>query len=350
VVIIKKCEIRVKNKLVVKKIYFILFIATIFACHHSPKTGPYVKLAGKAQGTFYHITYENTIEKDLSTDIDERLKKFDAIFSIYDSTTIISKINRNEFNSTLPTIFKEVLDQSHEVYKKSNGAFDITVGPVVRAWGFGPEKRKTPAKRVVDSLLRLVGMYKIGIKDGKFVKSDPRIQIDVNGIAQGFSVDLVSKFLDSLEIENYMVEIGGEVRAKGKNEKGKLWRIGIDKPVDNNEAPGEELQEIISLDNLSVSTSGNYRKFYIENGVKYSHTIDPYTGYPAKNTILSATVVTKECAYADAIATALMVMGLDKSKVFLNQNPELKVLLVYSDSIGNFNEFMTENFKTIISH
>jgi thiamine biosynthesis lipoprotein len=325
---------------------FLLFLA----CNQPPKKFEFIKIAGKTQGTTYHITYENKINKDLTPEFEARLKKFSKIFSIYDSSSVITKLNNNKVSTVNEPMFEDMYNKSLAIYKKSNGAFDITVGPLVRAWGFGPDNKKMPSKKGVDSLLKLVGMEKISFQNNVFSKSDPRIKIDINGIAQGYSVDMIAKYLDSLEIQNYLVEIGGELRAKGKNEKDKLWRIGIDKPKDDNEMPGEDLQEIITVDNTSVSTSGNYRAFYIENGVKYSHTIDPVTGYPARNTILSATVVTPECADADGIATALMVMGLEKSKLFLQQNPKLKVLLIYSDKQGKFAEFETENFKPLLSH
>lgn len=344
------CEIRIKNIKRMKRFLLVPLFTIIVCCNNQTKKADYVKISGDAQGTTYHITYENTVGRNLSQEVDTRLDNFNKIFSIYDTTSIISQINRNSYTSSLPPMFEDLINVSYKIYKESNGAFDITVGPLVRAWGFGPDTKKMPSKTTIDSLRKLVGMDKIKIKNGIFTKADAYIKIDVNGIAQGYSVDLISKFLDSLEIKNYMVEIGGELRAKGKNGKGKLWRIGIDKPVEGNDSPGEKLQAIINIENISVSTSGNYRKFYIENGVKYSHTIDPFTGYPAKNTLLSVTIVTDECAVADAVATACMVMGLEKSIAFLKQQPVLKAFLIYSDKEGNFCEYITENLKPTLSN
>jgi thiamine biosynthesis lipoprotein len=191
-------------------------------------------------------------------------------------------------------------------------------------------------------------MDKVSLVNGKLVKTDPHIQLDFNAIAQGYSVDVVCRFLDGLGIKNYLVEIGGEVKGKGKKGKN-LWRIGIDKPVDNNMTPGQTLQAIIKISDQAVSTSGNYRKFYIEDGIKYSHEINTKTGYPSKNTLLSTSVIAGECAVADALATAFMVMGLDKTIEFLDMHPEIGVFLVYSDEKGNFKTWTSEKLKANIS-
>ena len=230
----------------------------------------------------------------------------------------------------------------------TDGAFDITVGPLVRAWGFGPDAHKsfTEAKR--DSLIKLVGMSKVSLINGRLIKTDPRVCLDVNAIAQGFSVDVICRFFDNLGINNYLVEIGGELRAKGK--KGvNFWKIGIDKPTDNNMSPGETLQAIIKISDKALATSGNYRKFYVEDGIKYSHEIDPKTGYPAKNTLLSVTIIADECAIADGIATACMVMGKEKTIQFLGIHPEFEAYLVYSDDSGNFKTWTSEKLKSELS-
>ena len=230
----------------------------------------------------------------------------------------------------------------------TDGAFDITVGPLVKAWGFGPDAHKNFTESKRDSLLRLVGMNKVSLVNGRLVKSDPHISLDVNAIAQGFSVDVICRLFDNLGIKNYLVEIGGEVRAKGKK-AGKLWRIGIDKPVDNNMTPGQSLQAILKMTDKAISTSGNYRKFYIEDGVKYSHEIDPKTGYPAKNTLLSVSIIASECAVADGIATACMVIGKDRTIEFLRVHPEFEAYLIYSDNTGNFKTWTSDRLKKNLS-
>ena len=191
-------------------------------------------------------------------------------------------------------------------------------------------------------------MSKVSLKNGRLIKSDPGINLDFNAIAQGYSVDVICRFFDNLGIRNYLVEIGGEVRAKG-SKAGALWRIGIDKPEDNNMSPGQTLQAIIRISNKALATSGNYRKFYIENGIKYSHEIDPKTGYPARNTLLSASIIASDCATADGIATACMVMGKEKTIEFLGIHPEFDGYLVFSDDNGNFKTWISQNLADFIS-
>ena len=279
--------------------------------------------------------------------VEKILHDFDKSLSLYNDSSIISKINRNE-NIVVDSCFTEVFNKSARIYEMTDGAFDITVGPLVEAWGFGPDGHKSFSDSKRDSLMKLVGMEKVSLVNGKVIKSDPHISLDFNAIAQGFSVDVICGFFDKLGIKNYLVEIGGEVRAKGRK-AGKLWRIGIDKPVDNNMTPGQSLEAIITISNQALSTSGNYRKFYIENGVKYSHEIDPKTGFPAKNTVLSASVIADDCAMADGMATAFMVMGKNKTIEFLANHPEFEVFLVYSDENGKFKTWATEKLKSDIS-
>jgi thiamine biosynthesis lipoprotein len=200
---------------------------------------------------------------------------------------------------------------------------------------------------LIYNLLDLVGMEKVVIRNNKLIKQSPGIKLDFNAIAQGFSVDLICDFLNKQGIENYLVEIGGEVSTKGVNKNGVLWRIGIDKPIESNLSV-RELQAIVQLKDMAIATSGNYRKFYEENGVKYSHTINPKTGYPERTNLLSATVLTKECIIADAFATAFMVMGLEKSYNFVKNNPELEAFFIYADENGDFQVKATDGFKKLI--
>ena len=201
---------------------------------------------------------------------------------------------------------------------------------------------------LIDSLLQYVGMDKIRIEDHHLLKSDPNVSIDVNALAQGYSVDLAARFFDEQGVRNYMVEIGGELRTKGHNPKGQDWKIGIDRPEFGNMIPGAALQAIVRLKENSLATSGNYRKFYEENGVKYTHSIDPKTGYPAKQQLLSATIVTDECITADAYATACMVLGLEKAKAMLEKHPELQAYLIYNDDEGKYQVYYTKGFKPMI--
>jgi thiamine biosynthesis lipoprotein len=323
---------------------FVLLI--VVACQS--KKSDYIKISGFAQGTTYNITYENSKGEDYSSDIDSILKAFDKSLSIYDSTSIISRINNDDPTVEADDWFIEVFNKSAEVNTVSGGAFDITVGPVVKAWGFanGPVAKHDTAH--IDSLLQYVGMDKVRMDGRKVIKKSPGVKIDVNAIAQGYSVDVVCHFFDKKGIKNYLVEIGGEVRGKGTNAKNNFWRIGIDKPSDGNMDPGKDLEAIIEIDNKALATSGNYRKFFVEDGIKYSHTIDPKTGFPARNTLLSATVVCNDCITADAYATAFMVVGIDKSKELLKKLPGIEVYFVYSDPHGAYEIFFTDGMKKMI--
>jgi thiamine biosynthesis lipoprotein len=325
-------------------LFFSIIILLFFGCHKNDKQSVYIKIAGFTQGTTYHITYELNDTIDLQPQVDSILHAFDLSLSSYDSTSIISKINRNEV-VILDNFFINVFNKSDEVFKSSEGIFDITVMPLVNAWGFGPGAREKVDSAKIDSLLQFVGMEKVKIENGKVVKTDPRVQLDVNALAQGYSVDIITGYLDGLGSKNYMVEIGGEIRAKGVNPTGKTWRIGIDKPEFGNVIPGAELEAVLELKNKALATSGNYRKYYEENGVKYTHSIDPKTGYPAKQSLLSATIIADDCMTADAYATVCMVGGLDKSKQILAKHPELDAYLIYGDDTGVYQLFVTDGMK-----
>lgn len=330
-----------------KALMLAVLIIPAYSCR---KTITFDNFGGFAQGTTYSIVFGNngTIDpQNLKSDVEKILKEFDLSLSLYVDSSILSKVNRNE-NVMVDRYFTEAFLLSADISDLTGGAFDITVGPLVKAWGFGPDDYRNFSESKLDSLLNLVGMGKISLENGRLVKTNPSISLDFNAIAQGYSVDVVAEFLDSKGIKSYLVEIGGEVKAKG-DKNGVLWRIGIDRPEDNNNMPGNNLQAIISIKDRSLATSGNYRKFYVENGVKYSHTIDPVTGYPARNTLLSATILAEDCATADGLATACMVMGKDRTIEFLEEHPGYDAFLVYSDESGNFMTWSTENLKKFIS-
>jgi thiamine biosynthesis lipoprotein len=322
-----------------------IFLGTllIFSCSLSKK---YYFIEGFAQGTTFHITYEG--KKDYTHEIDSILKAFDLSLSSYNDSSLISRINRNEPNVLLDKWFITVYKKSEEVYKASDGMFDITVAPLVEAWGFLKDTTIKHDSLHIRELLRFVGMNKIHIQNNKLIKDDPGIKIDVNAIAQGFSVDVIAGYLEEQNIIRYLVEIGGEVKAKGLNPKGQKWRVGIDKPIDGNQIPGENLQTIIEITDRAIATSGNYRKFFVEDNIKYTHTINPKTGYPAKNNLLSVSIIADDCMSADAYATACMVSGLEKSKQIIANN-NLEGYLVYSDTSGNFKVFITPGFQERIT-
>jgi FAD:protein FMN transferase len=325
-----------------------LFFALLSAC--STRKPVIENFTGFTQGTTYSIVYDNRINispLDLKMKVEQILHDFDRSLSVYMDSSVISRINRNE-DAVPDSFFVDVYNKSILISEMTGGAFDITVGPLVRAWGFGPDEHKNFTEEKRDSLLRLVGMDKIKLVNGRIVKSLPGVTIDVNAIAQGYSVDVVCRYFKSLGLTDYLVEIGGEVMAVGS--KGDSpWKIGIDRPEDNNMIPGQSLQAIIKVTDKAVSTSGNYRKFYVEDGVKYSHTIDPKTGYPAKNRLLSATIVADNCTMADGIATACMVMGKEKAIDFIRSHSELSAYFVFSDDNGVFQSWMSDDLKKLIS-
>jgi FAD:protein FMN transferase len=333
-----------------KKIFALLIsLLSVFNACISKK--PVIEnFTGFTQGTTYSIVYDNSINitpMDLKLKVEKILHDFDMSLSVYNDSSIISRINRNEI--VVPdSFFIDVYNRSVLISKMTDGAFDITVGPLVRAWGFGPDDHRNFTEEKRDSLLKLVGMDKISLVNGRMVKTIPGVTLDVNAIAQGYSVDVVCRYFKSIGLTDYLVEIGGEVMAVGRK-GGAPWRIGIDRPEDNNIIPGQTLQAIIKVTDKAVSTSGNYRKFYVEDGIKYSHTIDPKTGYPAKNRLLSTTIVADNCTMADGIATACMVMGKEKAIDFIKSHSDLSAYFVFSDDSGNFISWMSDDLKKMIS-
>lgn len=332
---------------ILKYLFLLLIISQIVI---SCKTAEFEGFNGFAQGTTYSIVYESNKEyspDSLQQIVEKILRDFDMSLSLYKDESVLSKINRNE-EVKVDSFFAEAFNRSATIAEMTEGAFDVTVGPLVRAWGFGPDEHKNFSEEKRDSLIKLVGMEKISVSNGKLIKTDPAIRLDFNAIAQGYSVDVVAEYFNDLGIANYLVEIGGEVRAKG-TKNGNLWRIGIDKPEDNNIIPGQTLQAIIRISDKSLATSGNYRKFYVEDGVKYSHTIDPKTGYPAKNRLLSVTIIADDCATADGIATACMVIGHEKAIEFINKHPEFTAYFIISGADGSYETWISEGLKEFLS-
>jgi len=322
---------------------FVLACTTILYSQSEP-----MRVEGAAQGTTYHITYFDKENRDFQSEIEKILLDFDLSVSTYIPNSIISRINSNEPNVIVDKWFIACFNKAKEVWKNTDGAFDPTVYPLVNAWGFGPGKKQKIEKTKIDSILKFVGFNLIKLKGNTVIKKDPRVALDFNAFAQGYSVDVVSEFLNSKGISAYIVEIGGEVYAKGKKPSGDNWTIGIEKPIDN-KTSDNPLKAIVKLENLAIATSGNYRRFVIEDGIKYAHHIDPKTGYPTKNNLLSASIFAKECISSDANATGVLVMGFEKAKVFLQKHPELQAYLIYSDDKGNYQVFESPGLKSIIS-
>jgi len=306
---------------------------------------PYQHNTGMVFGTIYNITYQS--DKNLKKEIEAELQKVDNSLSPFNKNSIISKINRNE--PVKPDeMFIEVFRFAEEVSKETDGAFDITVAPLVNAWGFGFKKGSRPTRHAIDSLRQIIGYEKITLdnKGGRgVIKKDPRIMLDCSAIAKGYGSDAVARLLRRNGIANFMVEIGGEIMTAGINEKRVPWRIGVTKPNDDSLNISHEMQTVINVTDMAMATSGNYRNFYYRNGKKYAHTIDPKTGYPVQHNILSATVLAPNCATADAYATAFMVLGLDKARKILDSHPELMAYLIYSDRNGNSAVWFSPSMK-----
>ncbi len=330
-----------------RTIVFALLPVFVLSCNTSAPRFHKVKITGEAQGTYYAITYFDTKNRNIQPEIDSLLSAFDRSVSIWVPGSIISRINKNDSTVVVDEWFKGNYELSKEVFEKTGGAFDPTVGPLVNAWGFGFTDRLKVDSALVDSLLPLVGFDKVRIKGNKVIKDDNRIQFDFNAIAQGYSVDLTGKLLESEGIDNFLIDIGGEVLGHGSKPDGSEWKVGIEKPKDN-ASYGEGLKAIVKLKDKALATSGSYRKFYEVDGVRYSHTIDPKTGFPVQHSLLSVSVLADDCGTADAYATAFMVMGVDKTKEFLKENSFLEAYLIFPDKAGNLKTWHTKGFAHIL--
>lgn len=294
---------------------------------------PYIFNEGRIFGTYYHIVYDSGAG-DKHDAIKELLASFNSSLSTYDSNSTISRFNRGMQNVVADPFFKRVLETAAVVSENTNGAFDMTVAPLVNAWGFGFRKMDQVTPQLIDSLIQFVGMQNVAIENGLVIAKRVGVMLDASAIAKGYGVDVVAALLKECGIKNYMVEIGGEVVTAGVNPKGAHWRVGIDKPVDDPLVVNRELQLIIQISGKALATSGNYRNFYEKNGKKYAHTIDPRTGYPVQHSLLSASIVANDCMTADAYATACMVMGLDESMALIESLTGIEGCFIYqTDSI-----------------
>lgn len=311
---------------------FLLFliIATVLIIRHrQPHQIPFQRSEGMVFGTVWHATYQS--DSVLSHSIMEELSRVDASLSMFNPHSTVSRINSGESEET-DSLFRMVFVQAQQISEATNGCFDVTVAPLVNAWGFGFKKGELPEPSQVDSLLQFVGWEKIKLEGNLLHKSDPRMVLDFSAIAKGFGVDQVASLMRRKGITNFMIEIGGEIVVSGHNPKGEKWSIGVNKPVEDSTSTNQEVETILHLTDCAMATSGNYRNFYISpDGRKLSHTIDPHSGQPVQHSILSSTVVAPTCSMADAFATSFMVMGLDEAKKVLSKHPELQALFIYSD-------------------
>lgn len=302
----------------------------------------YHRNEGMIFNTIYHFTYE--AREDYQSQIEAELQRFDASLSPFNPSSIISRFNRNDTAVVADAWFETVFARSKEVWRDTGGAFDPTVSPLINAWGFGFKTGAPVTPETVDSLWHLVGMERMELVDGRLHKDDPRMSLNFSAIAKGYAVDVVASFLREKGVKNFLVEIGGEVAAQGKNARGETWRVGIDTPDEANVAGGE-IEAVVMLDDAALATSGNYRNFRVVDGRRVAHTIDPGTGYPVQHSLLSATVLAPDCMTADAYATAFMVLGVDKSLEIAARNPGIEAYLIYAVDSVTTSVAMTPGMK-----
>ncbi|WP_370398324.1 FAD:protein FMN transferase [Tenacibaculum dicentrarchi] len=321
-----------------KLTYIVSFFILFLSCTQKKESSKN-KLQGFVFGTTYNITYfENENKANYQKSIDSLFSLVNNSLSTYLPTSDISKINKGDTTVVVDDMFIEVFAKAKKIYKETDGYFDPTIGKLINAYGFGSGKeRKNLSSEEIKKLMVGVGFNKVKLKNNKVYRESNQIEFNVNAFAKGYGVDVIGRFLETKNIHNYLIEIGGEIRARGKK-NGKLWKVAIEKPnIDGTRS----LQKIISLDNESMATSGNYRKFKLnENGKKIVHTINAKTGLANESNLLSVSVRLKgDCADVDAYATAFLAMGLEKTKAFLQKHPELKVVLLYNDKNNELKEF-----------
>jgi thiamine biosynthesis lipoprotein len=322
-------------------------VVFLYSCTQTQKPEP-VKFQGETQGTYYSIIYYDKESRNFQSEIDSLLYKFDLSVSLWVPNSIISRVNNNDSAVVLDKYFIDNFNLSQEVSAATGGSFDCTVAPLVKAWGFGFDETRHVDRQIIDSIKAFVGFEKVSLAEGKIIKADPRMSIDFNAIAQGYSVEVLATFLESRGVENYLVDIGGEIKGKGIKSDGSSWMVGIEKPSAEMDSE-RTLKAILALKNKSVATSGNYRKFYEENGIRYSHTIDPKTGFPVQHSLLSVSVMAENTAIADAYATAFMVMGFERAREFVENQNNLDAFFIYSDESGNSQTYLTPGFRKALA-
>ena len=299
---------------------------------------------GKIYGTFYHISYAS--DEDLKEEILRQMESVNASLSMFNPESVIARLNRNETDSVDRHIAFN-LHLADSIGALSDGRYDVTVKPLVEAWGFaGRERAENPN---VDSILDFVGREKVRVEGGRLVKDDPRVQLDFNSVAKGYTVDLLAGLVEKYGAENYIVDIGGEVRSRGLNRQARAWRIGVETPFDGNMSDGEYLQKRIQMTGGGLATSGNYRRFYLDGeGNKVAHTIDPRTGRSALSRLLSVTVAAPTCAEADALGTMFLAMGADDALAAVERMPGVKAYFILAGDGGEYEEYVSPAMEALI--
>ena len=317
-----------------KTLFSLLLVAVavyfLFTEFPNNKKAEYKHSDGFVFGTVYSVTYSNPEDKDLSVQIKNALNTVNNSLSMFNTESTISKINNNQ-PVELDPLFLTVWEKGQYISSCTKGAFDMTVAPLVDLWGFGLKNREQVTDLEVDSIRQYVG-YELAVLEGGIIhKAYPEMRIDAGAIAKGYACDVVADTLEAYGCTDFCIEIGGELVVKGVNPKGANWHIAINKPLEDSLCLNREIQDVIELTNCGMATSGNYRNYYEMDGKKYSHTIDPRTGYPVQHSLLSATIVAPDCMTADAWATACMVGGLENAKVWVKDNPEIKGYFIYEE-------------------
>ena len=331
-----------KKRLIWQLPFLILLIVGTILIIRNQNITPYHNDKGMVFGTTYSITYQ--ADSSLHTSIKKELQKVDEALSPFNKQSVITAVNENR-NMTVNKMFADVFLMAEKISEDTDGAFDITVAPLVNAWGFGLKSGKHPSHHDIDSLKTIIGYKKVSLNDLRVTKTDPRVMLDCSSIAKGYGSDAVAAMLERHGVKNYMVEIGGEIVTKGISQKRMPWKIGVTKPIDDSLSLSQEIQCIINVTDKAMATSGNYRNFYYHGGKKYAHTIDPKTGYPVQHSILSATVIANNCATADAYATAFMVMGMEKAQKLLERHPELMAYIIFADKDGIIQTWCSPSLK-----
>ena len=306
------------------KIIAILIAVLFVSCARKPQK---INYEGIAQGSYFAITYYDEEGRTFEAEIDSILQTVDNSVSLWNENSIIRKVNRNE-DVVVDQIFKDNFEWAHKASEFSDGAFDATISPLVEAWGFHYKKELEMTPEIVDSIRQLVGYQKIEIIDDRVVKANPNMTLDFNAVAQGYTTDLIGKFLETNGIANYLVDVGGEILARGTKPNGEQWTIGIEKPAENFDSE-RSVQIKINLKDKGIVTSGNYRKYIEKDGIRYSHSINPKTGYPVEHNLLSATIIADNASWADCLATICMIVGKEKaSKLLEGQGVEAYFIFV----------------------
>ncbi|HSV89374.1 MAG TPA: FAD:protein FMN transferase [Bacteroidales bacterium] len=326
-----------------KKVCLILvpLLVLLFMSSCAPRNDEKVQmnLRGSVFGTYYTITYFVENGQDFQPQIDSIFRAFNESLSYFVSHSLITRINNN-LTDTVDDLFRVVYLRSYEIFEATQGAFDPTVSPLVNAWGFGFAERMQLNPKLVDSLKGLVGLNRTQLQGNRIIKEDPRIQFDFNAIAKGYAADVIARWLESKGVTSYLVELGGDLIVGDLKPDGTPWRIALEKPAEQYDDP-QKWYLYVEMENEAVATSGNYRRYYEVNGQRFSHTIDPASGYPVTHNLLSASVFARDAITADAYATAFMVMGFENSKAFVENHPELEAFFVYSTGLETYGTFAT---------